>query len=69
MTPILRLRLAISLIGFVVWGIGARAQRDNAAWAGTAMTVGLVILAIAVAMRFIKPKPPSTPPTDAPGTD
>lgn len=65
MSPILRWRLLISLVGFVVWAIGARAERDGAPWAKTAMTVGLVILAIAVAMRFIKPRRPEpTPPPE-----
>jgi hypothetical protein len=68
MTPILRLRLAIALIGFTVWAIGARAERDNATWSGTLMTVGLVILAVSVAMRWIKPKPPSERPPEPPTT-
>lgn len=60
MSPILRWRLLISLVGFVIWAIGARAERDGVPWAKTAMTVGLIILAIAVAMRFIRPRRPDT---------
>jgi hypothetical protein len=66
MSQMLRLRLAVSLIGFVVWGIGALAERNGAPWARTVMTIGLVILAIAVAMRFIKPKPPKDLPPEPP---
>jgi hypothetical protein len=66
MTPILRLRLAIALIGFAVWAVGARAERDGAPWSRSVMTIGLVILAASVAMRFIKPKPPSERPPDPP---
>ena len=62
MSPVLRWRLLISLIGFVTWAIGARAERDGAPWARTTMTVGLIILAIAVAMRFIKPRRTDGPP-------
>lgn len=64
MTPILRWRLVVSLVGFVIWGIGARADGDGTPWAKTAMTVGLVILAASVAMRFIKPRPPVERPAD-----
>jgi hypothetical protein len=66
MTPMLRLRLAIALIGFAVWAVGARSERDGAPWAGRVMTIGLVILAVSVAMRFIKPKPPSERPPEPP---
>jgi hypothetical protein len=62
MTPFLRLRLAVALIGFAVWAVGARSERDGAPWAGRVMTIGLVILAASVAMRFIKPKPSEGPP-------
>ena len=62
MTPLLRLRLLVALIGFAVWAVGARAERDGAPWSRSVMTIGLVILAASVAMRFIKPKPPHDPP-------
>jgi hypothetical protein len=66
MTPFLRLRLAVALIGFAVWAVGARAERDGAPWSRTVMTVGLVILAVSVAMRWIKPKPPPEGPPEPP---
>lgn len=66
MTPILRWRLTIALIGFVVWASGARAERDGAPWAMTVMTIGLVILAVAFAMRFIKPRPRADEPPEPP---
>ena len=66
MTPMLRLRLAIALIGFAVWAVGARAERDGAPWSRGVMTIGLVILAVSVAMRFIKPKPPLESPPEPP---
>ena len=70
MTPMLRWRLAISLVGFVIWAAGARAERDGASWGGMMMTAGLVILGIAFLMRFMKPRVrddrPTVPPAEPP---
>lgn len=68
MTPLLRVRLAVALIGFAVWAVGARSERDGAPWSRTVMTIGLVILAVSVAMRFIKQKPPPERPPEPPAT-
>jgi hypothetical protein len=66
MNPLLRWRLTVALIGFIVWATGARAERDGQPWAMTVMTVGLVILAVAFVMRFIKPKPRVDEPPEPP---
>ena len=50
-SALLRLRLALSLAGFVVWAWGARADNRTAMWAGIA------IMAVAVIARFFGPRP------------
>lgn len=56
MTPIIRLRLFLSIVGIVIWGSGALAERRGEPWGRTAMAVGLTIMIVSVLMRFLKPR-------------
>ena len=59
MSPLVRLRLFLSLVGIIIWASGALADRRGEPWGGTAMAVGLAIMVVSVVMRFLKPKPPA----------
>ena len=58
MSPLIRLRIFLSLVGIIIWASGAFAERRGEPWGGLAMTVGLSIMVVSVVMRFLKPKPP-----------
>ena len=59
MSPLLRLRLFLSLVGIIIWASGALADRRGEPWGGLAMAVGLAIMVASVVMRFLKPKQPA----------
>lgn len=59
MSPLVRLRLFLSLVGIIIWASGALADRRGEPWGGMAMTVGLAIMVVSVVVRFLKPKPPA----------
>ena len=50
-SALLRLRLALSLAGFVIWAWGARGDNRAAMW------VGIAIMGAAVFARFLGPRP------------
>ena len=50
-SALLRLRLALSLAGFVIWAWGARADNRTAMW------VGIAIMGLAVIARWLGPRP------------
>ncbi len=52
MTPITTAQLALAAIGIVVWGWGTRVGDPRIGWAG------IVLLAVASLLRFVKPRPP-----------
>jgi hypothetical protein len=58
MSNLVRLRIFLSLVGIIIWASGAFAERRGEPWGGMAMTVGLSIMVVSVALRFLKPKPP-----------
>ena len=57
-SALLRLRLALSLAGFVIWGWGARADNRVAMW------VGIALMGIAVIARWLGPRPGRRPPAE-----
>jgi hypothetical protein len=46
MTPLLRVRLALAIIGIIVWGYGI--LNDQA----TVRLVGIIVLALSLVLRF-----------------
>jgi hypothetical protein len=50
-SALLRLRLALSLAGFVIWAWGARSDNRTAMW------VGIAIMGVAVIARWFGPRP------------
>ena len=59
MSPLVRLRLFLSLVGIIIWASGAMAERRGEPWGTMAMTVGLAIMVASVVMRFLKPRRPA----------
>ena len=49
-SSLLRLRLALSLTGFAIWGWGARTDNRTLMW------VGIAILGASVLARFLGPR-------------
>lgn len=56
MSPLVRIRLFLSLVGIIIWASGAMADRRGEPWGAMAMTVGLAIMVVSVLMRFLNPK-------------
>jgi hypothetical protein len=51
MTPLTVAKLAVGLAGVIVWGVGVRTGDQRINW------VGITLLAVALALRFVKPRP------------
>ena len=62
MTPLLQLRLALALIGIIIWGYGTRVDSVRLQW------VGIGVLVVAFVARFLGPRPErrTPPPPDEP---
>ena len=52
MTPITTAQVALAAIGIIVWGWGTRVGDPRVGW------VGIGMLAVASALRFVKRRPP-----------
>jgi hypothetical protein len=57
-STLLRLRLALSLVGFLIWAWGARSDNRAAMW------VGIGFMGLAVIARFFGPRPARRPPSE-----
>jgi hypothetical protein len=62
MTTLLQLRLALALIGIIIWGYGTRSDSVRLQW------VGIGFLVLAFLARFLGPRPRrrGEPPPDEP---
>ncbi len=49
------MRLAIAVVGMMVWGYAYRVENDRVRW------VGIAMLAVSVLMRFIPRRKPTSP--------
>jgi hypothetical protein len=55
MSPITTLKLALAVVGVMVFGYGVRADSASIRWAGIAL------VAVAAALRFVGRRPPRGP--------
>jgi hypothetical protein len=51
MTPLTIAKLSVGLAGVIVWGFGVRTGDQRINW------IGIALLAVALALRFVKPRP------------
>ena len=58
MTRRTEIQLALTTIGLIVWGYGARTDDSRLTF------VGMLFLATAFVLRFFKKKPETTPPPE-----
>ena len=57
-STLLRVRLGLSLVGFLIWAWGARSDNRPAMW------VGIAFMGAAVIARFFGPRPGRRPPAE-----
>lgn len=53
MSPLTVVKIALAVVGLLVFGYGIRVESAAIRWAGIAF------VAVAAALRFVKPRPPS----------
>jgi ABC-type transport system involved in cytochrome c biogenesis permease component len=56
MSTALRLKLAFVLMGILIFAAGVRTDQSHL------RAIGIGFLAVAFLLRFVKPRPPRTPP-------
>lgn len=54
MTSLTRIKLALAIAGIAMWAYGARVGDGRLQWGG------IVLVAVALALRFVRPKPGAT---------